>query len=133
MATYTAYQVTVTETAFEVSVKGHTTSHPLNWSCVDGLSLERVKDAAAEQALPVVFIDEQGSRHDHGIQFTADAFERAAYRGYAAYGYSMTDGHYAPVAFDAWVVSFREFTEENLRRENDFYPAASALEAYLTR
>jgi len=131
MTTHTAYKFTVSDTEFQVKVAGRHERHPLNWSSYEeGYSLEGVRYQAAIQHLPVVFIDEDGTRHGHGVQFTAGAFERAAYRGYIAYGVSMTDGHYAPVDFEAWVTDFRRFPEANLKY-NDFYPAPEAMAMYL--
>jgi len=127
-----AYKVVEnTNNEFQVRVAGRFDIHPINWSPFDeGYNVVAIQYQAAIQPLPVVFLDEDGTRHEHGVQFSPAAFERAAYGGYVAYGISMTDGHYAPIDFEAWVKSFREFPEENLKF-NDFYPAAGALEMYL--
>lgn len=130
---YTAYQVTITDSEFQVKVAGRHTSHPMNWMSLDGYSIDRVKQAAAIQLLPVVFIDEDGTRHEHGVQFSAEAFERAAYRGYVSYGISMTDGYYAPISFDVWVKNFRKYPVEEIRNNNDFYPSESEMAAYLAK
>lgn len=115
---------------FRVTVVGRFDTQPSTWSpYTEGYNLAAIRYQAAIQPRPVVFLDENNNRHDHGVQFSPEAFERAAYGGYVAYGISMTDGHYAPIDFEAWVKSFREFPEENLRF-NDFYPAEGALEMY---
>lgn len=132
MTTYTAYRITTTDTEFQVKVAGHHTRHPMNWFTTDeGYAVENVRQLAAQQVLPVVFIDEDGTRHEHGVQFTPEAFERAAYSGYVAYGCSMTDGYYAPEAFEAWVTFFRKDPATAIRVGNDFYPSEAALAAYL--
>ena len=132
MNTYAAYRVTVTNTEFQVKVTGRHTSHPMNWSVfTEGHSLEGVKQQAATQVLPVVFIEQDGTRHEHGVQFSSEAFERAMYRGYVAYGRSMTDGYYAPMDFETWVKIFRSDPAGERRSGNDFYPAEGAMEAYL--
>lgn len=46
-------------------------------------------------------------------------FERWAYRGYVSYELSMTDGHYAPEPFEAWVSQFRLDPIAELYRGND--------------
>jgi hypothetical protein len=134
--TFTQYNVTITDTEFEVTVRGRTTRHPLNWSqgmgafsC--GYSIDMVKELAARQLLPVVFIDEAGNRTNHGIQFTAAAFEQAAYSGHVGYGISMTDGYYAPESFEAWVHFFRQDPQHGIKFSNDYRPAPAVLEAYL--
>lgn len=129
---HTAYKFVVTETEFQVTVAGRHTRHPLNWSsCEEGYSLEGIRYQAAAQALPVVFLDEQGARHEHGTQFIPETFERAAYRGHISYNLSMTDGYYAPEAFEVWVKDFREDPAGMLARYNDFTPDAGALDMYL--
>lgn len=116
---------------FRVTVAGRFDTQPSAWSpYTEGYNLAAIRYQASIQPRPVVFLDEDNNRHEHGIQFSAAAFERAAYGGYIAYNLSMTDGHYAPIDFEAWVKSFREFPEDNLRY-NDFKPAEGALEMYI--
>lgn len=62
-----------------------------------------------------------------------DAFEHTAYRGYIAYNLSMTDGHYAPEDFDAWVIGFRKAPIGQLYWGNDArHTLAPQVNAYIT-
>ncbi|MEU4511673.1 hypothetical protein AB0G05_19455 [Nonomuraea wenchangensis] len=65
-------------------------------------------DLAAAQHRPVTRVHLDGTREHLGVMFDPDKFERAAYRGYVSHGVSMTDGHYAPLPFEAWVAGFRK-------------------------
>lgn len=134
MTSYAAYRFNTRDSnEFRVRVAGHHTSHPLNWSLFyEGYSLEGIKAQAAIQPRPVIFIDEDGDRHDHGVQFSAEAFERAAYGGHVSYNLSMTDGYYAPEPFEVWVKGFRQDPAGALAKYNDFTPATGALEMYVS-
>lgn len=48
-----------------------------------------------------------------------EGFEIQAHQGYISYGISMTDGHYAPEDFDAWVIGFRKDPIPSLYYGND--------------
>lgn len=65
-------------------------------------------NAARSQHLPVRVEKLNGETTELGNVFDPREFERAAYRGYVAYGLSMTDGHYAPHTFEQWVIHFRK-------------------------
>lgn len=65
------------------------------------------------------------------------AFEHAAHRGYIAHGLSMTNGHFAPEEFDAWVIGFRKAPISELYYGNDarhnLAPQANSYAAALTK
>jgi hypothetical protein len=86
--------------------------------------------AAKRQALPVVAVLADGSARDLGVVFDPDAFEQAAYQGYVSYGFSMTDGYYAPSTFDSFVYGLRRDPAGTVKWDNEFRPAPGALEAY---
>lgn len=60
-----------------------------------------------------------------------EEFEHAAYRGYVAYGRSMTDGYYAPEDFSAWVKEFRSDPVGELYRGDARYALAPAVRSYM--
>lgn len=47
------------------------------------------------------------------------AFESVAYKGYIAYGLSMTDGYFAPLDFESWLTGFRKAPVTELYYGND--------------
>lgn len=63
---------------------------------------------ARSQAAPVEIVPLVGLKKQITSAFDGPTFERAAYSGYVQYGLSMTDGHYAPMKFDQWVIHFRK-------------------------
>lgn len=100
--------------------------HPMNWMS-GHTSREGAWAIAGARGLKTVFVGRDGSSKDLGVVFSPKAFERAVYGGYVSYGLSMTDGHYAPIDFDAWVKSFRKFPEFG---QND---ASEAVKAALPK
>lgn len=95
------------------------TDHPAQWLYTDGITAQSAWLRARATALPVVVTLLNGSTMDLGVTFGAEAFERAAYGGYVSYGYSMSDGYYAPIKFDAWVISFRRGQGREILNGND--------------
>lgn len=65
-------------------------------------------DRARAQANPVVFVALDGTRRELGDCFDTATWERKMYTGYVSYNTSMTDGYYAPEAFDRWAIWFRQ-------------------------
>jgi hypothetical protein len=71
------------------------------------------------------------------------AFERIAYGGYTAYGYSMSDGYYAPIqreAFNAELIrsakaaeSAQAFFDQNFRYDTEFHPSVEDCERYMRK
>lgn len=72
------------------------------------VSREGAWQAASIQLQPVVFFGLDGDVRHLGVVFNPERFEKAAYEGYVSAGYMMTDGYYAPIAFEHWVASFRK-------------------------
>lgn len=95
-----------------------------------GHSKELAWQQAQEQPLPVRVLHLDGTNQNLGNCWTPQAFERAIYGGYISYGLSMTDGHYAPEKFDAWVKTLRQFPEHVVKVDND---APANVKAGLTR
>ena len=62
---------------------------------------------ARQQSLPVRFVRYGEATREFGVVFHPGLFEHRVYSGYIAYGCSMTDGYYAPVGFESWVLRFR--------------------------
>lgn len=133
MTSYTAYRFNTRDSnEFRVEIVGRHELHPMNWSVFyEGYSLDGIKAQAAIQPRPVVFLDENNNRHEHGVQFSPEAFERAAYGGHISYNLSMTDGYYAPEPFEVWVKDFRKDPAGLLAKYNDFTPADGALDMYI--
>lgn len=112
--TYGQYRTEVSEdgTRFEITRVGTTTKHPMNW--IDGCSSrEGAWASARSQHRPVVYCDATATADTHkvmelGVVFDPQTFETRVYDGYVGYGYSMSDGYYAPIQFESWVKSFRE-------------------------
>jgi hypothetical protein len=122
---YRCFTVETTEDVTTIAEIEPRNDHPMNWS---GLySRENAWVVAGIYGLPTVFVGRDGSTKDLGVVFNPAAYERAAYGGYVGYGLSMTDGHYAPIDFDAWVKSFRKFPEFG---QND---ASKAVKAALPK
>ena len=72
------------------------------------VSREGAWQAASIQLQPVVFFGLDGDVRHLGVVFNPERFEKAAYEGYVSAGYMMSDGYYAPIAFEHWVASFRK-------------------------
>ena len=89
------------------------------------VSREGAWQAASIQLQPVVFFGLDGDVRHLGVVFNPERFEKAAYEGYVSAGYMMTDGYYAPIAFERWVASFRKspvLDEPEQRRLRDALP-----------
>lgn len=104
---------------FTITEKGTRTDHPMNWLCGSGTTDRDAWAMARSGALPVVITMLDGTVKNVGVVFDAATFERAAYDGYVSYGYSMTDGYYAPIKFDAWVKDFRRGLGREILSQND--------------
>lgn len=85
-----------------------TFAFPLNWSGREGLTREGAWSYVRAQDKPVTTECLGEEPMDLGVVFDVEAFERAAYAGYTSYGRSMSDGYYAPICFEHWVISFRK-------------------------
>lgn len=118
---YGQYRAEVSEdgTRFEITKVGTTTRHPMNWSGMGGeTSRAGAWEAARSQHLPVVYCNATSSADTNelmelGVVFDPETFERRVYDGYVGYGYSMSDGYYAPIQFESWVKSFRKSVQED--------------------
>lgn len=109
------FEVTTGPDAFLITEVEPTTKHPMNW--IDGAAtVEGAWERAQSQHLPVFVETLEGGMKELGAGFNPQAFERAVYSGYVGYGYSMTDGHYAPLDFEAWVHHFRKEVRGALAR-----------------
>lgn len=89
------------------------------------VSREGAWQAASIQPQPVIFYGLDGDIRYLGVVFNPERFERAAYEGYVSAGYMMSDGYYAPIAFEHWVTSFRKsptLDEPEQRRLRDALP-----------
>ncbi len=102
------FKVSETEDAFVITEVEPRNNHPMNWSCTDGTSREGAWATARAQGKPVTVVDREGNRKDLGRVFSPRVFEEFAYSGYVGYGRSMSDGYYAPIGFESWVISFRK-------------------------
>jgi hypothetical protein len=118
------FTVEVAEDVTTITEIASRNDHPINWT--GEYTRENAWTVAGIYGLSTVFVGRDGSTKDLGVVFSPKAFERAAYGGYVSYGLSMTDGHYAPIDFDAWVKSFRKFPESHLASQNDMSKAAKA-------
>lgn len=105
--TFGQYTTDVVNGWFVITKVGETTKHPMNW--IDfKLTKRGAWNAARAQNLPIYIVDSlAGETKELGEVFDPRAFEQAAYVGYVGYGYSMSDGYYAPLKFESWVVHFR--------------------------
>lgn len=118
MTVYRKFRTAPTDVAFTITEVGKDDTHPMNW--IDGST-----DASGAwyqarcQDKPVVFTAMDGTSEVFEGVFDPNKFERAVYSGYVSYGLSMTDGYYAPMDFEAWVVSFRNDPARELNGEND--------------
>lgn len=104
---------------FVINETGTRTDHPMNWLCGTGETRESAWITARSTALPVVVTLLDGTSKNLGVVFDAATFERAAYSGYVGYGYSMTDGYYAPIKFESWVQDFRRNRGKGILFQND--------------
>ncbi len=112
---YRRFEVTTGPDTFLITEVEPTTRHPMNW--IDGkATVEGAWERARSQHLPIFVETLEGGMAELGTGFDPKAFERAVYSGYVGYGYSMTDGHYAPLDFEAWVYHFRQAVRGALAR-----------------
>jgi hypothetical protein len=106
-----ATEVSADGSRYEITKVGYTAKHPINW--IDGLKDRASAWAWARcQDLPVVYCDatdlaDTNAIMELGVVFDPQEFEKVAYSGYVGYGFSMSDGYYAPIQFESWVKSFR--------------------------
>lgn len=112
--TYGQYRAEVSEdgTRFEITKIGTTTKAPINWINGDRTREGAWRDAQSQHR-PVVYCDATATADTNqvmelGLVFAPQAFEERAYDGYVGYGYSMSDGYYAPIHKETWIRSFRQ-------------------------
>jgi hypothetical protein len=111
-----------------------TFAFPLNWGMTEGLTREAAWNWIRSQDKPVTAECLSQEPLDLGVVFDVEAFERAAYGGYVSYGYSMSDGHYGPLDFEAWASHARKDMTRELAGSNDAAPHVKAsLPTYLER
>lgn len=116
---YRTFTTQVENGVFVITQTGVRTDRPTTWLCTDGKSDTGAWLAARACGLPVVVTLLDGTvKHFYGV-FSAAQFEMAAYTGYVGYELSMTDGYYAPLAFESWVKSFRRDQGRQILRNND--------------
>ncbi len=112
---YRRFEVTTGPDALLITEIEPTTRHPMNW--IDGsATVEGAWERARSQHLPIFVETLEGGMAELGTGFDPQAFERAVYSGYVGYGYSMTDGYYSPLDFEAWVYHFRQAVRGALAR-----------------
>lgn len=134
---YRRFTTSVDPKHFVITEREPTDRHPMNWGLEEGsdfygrilfpTSREGAWDRAREQELPVLVVLLSGEIKSLGVVFDCDVFERACYRGYVSYGYSMSDGYYAPIRFESWVQTFRADPEGTLRHGNDAWNSCKDL------
>lgn len=97
-----------------------------------GVSRELAWQRARQQANHVVVVELSGHRWYLGSAWDPKQFERAVYGGHVSYQLSMTDGHYAPEPFEAWVKGLRQDPERVVTYFNDAAPEVKeALPKYI--
>jgi hypothetical protein len=129
---YRCFKVTETDEQVTITEIEPKNLHPMNWSGLGESSREGAWAFATARGKAITFVSRDGIRTELGPVFDPRAFERAAYQGYVAYGYSMSDGYYAPIEFEAWVRDLRKSPEHELSRRNDVAPSVkAALPLYL--
>lgn len=76
---------------------------------------------ARSQGRPVFVETFDGGMQEFGVVFDIEKFENAAYQGYVAYGFSMSDGIYYPIDRKTWIASFRKDALNGLDAKSAFY------------
>jgi len=116
--THRRFTVTTTPAELVITEVEPTTDNPTRYGGDWGYGFY-TRDAAwmtaRTQDKPVRFVGRDGNGVVYGVVFSAEAFEKSCYRGYVSHGLSMTDGYYAPLTFEAWVIGFRKGPETSIR------------------
>lgn len=123
-----AFNVTETAEAITITEVEPKTSAPINWTSYRDMNRKSAWNYAQARGKRVTFVGRDGKSQELGTVFSPKAFEQAAYTGYVSYGCSMTDGHYSPLAFEAWVKLLRQHPVEVMSQDND---AAESVKAAL--
>jgi hypothetical protein len=95
------------------------------------VSREGAWQAASVQLAPVVFFGLDDTVRHLGVVFNPERYERAAYQGYVAAGYVMTDGYYAPLQFETWLANFRKSPVLDEPEQQHLRPALALYTASL--
>jgi hypothetical protein len=125
---YRCFKVVETPSQIIITEVEPKNSHWMNWMGFGEMSREGAWAFAGARGKQVLFVGRMNDRRDLGRVFNPAAFERAAYQGYTSYGYSMSDGYYAPEKFESWVIGFRKDPAGHLANQND---AAESVKAAL--
>lgn len=100
------------------------------WEHIDTATVAAPAPAPASSKYPAWFT----TLLDEGRVMDRAEFEREAYKGYIAYGLSMTDGHFAPEPLAAWVEIFRVDPVNSTYRQNDArHDLAPYLRSYVAQ
>jgi hypothetical protein len=105
---YRRFEINDYSDEFVITEIQPTAQHPINWC--GPVQWETAWAWATSQAVqPIVVKRLDGTVHTHVAlnEFNMDSFEQAAYHGYVAYGYSMSDGGYYPIEREQFVADLR--------------------------
>lgn len=126
----TAFIITAIEVEGPVSSIGATYARDIDGRYVATYHNDGAWHLARQQSLPVRLVRAGEPTRDLGVVFHPGLFEHRVYSGYVGYGYSMTDGYYAPISFEAWVTAFRANPDGWDRAGNDSQHTMADMDAY---